>query len=139
MPVPPKKAGEESIDVTYTYDVNSILEVKVRVNSTGVSKKVIIQKHDSQMTEEEAEQRMEELNHLKIHPRDHEANKLLLLRGERMYEEATGDLRKELDLMLSDFEAVLNKQEKGAIEQARNDLKLTLDEIEAAMQEGLLD
>ncbi len=139
VPVPPKKAGEESIDVTYTYDVNSILEVKVRVNSTGVSKKVIIQKHDSQMTEEEAEQRMEELNHLKIHPRDQEANKLLLLRGERMYEEATGDLRKELDLMLSDFEAVLNKQEKGAIEQARNDLKLTLDEIEAAMQEGLLD
>ena len=59
--------------------------------------------------------------------------------GERIYEEATGDLRKELDLMLSDFEAVLNKQEKGAIEQARNDLKLTLDEIEAAMQEGLLD
>ncbi|MBQ2413201.1 MAG: Hsp70 family protein, partial [Anaerotignum sp.] len=139
VPVPPKKAGEESIDVTYTYDVNSILEVKVRVNSTGVSKKVIIQKHDSQMTEEEAEQRMEELNHLKIHPRDQEANKLLLLRGERMYEEATGDLRKELDLMLSDFEAVLNKQEKGPIEQARNDLKLTLDEIESAMQEGLLD
>ena len=33
--VPKKKAGEEeSIDVTYTYDINSILEVEVQVNST---------------------------------------------------------------------------------------------------------
>ena len=48
MPVPPKKAGEESIDVTYTYDINSILEVKVKVNSTGVTKKMIIQKEGTQ-------------------------------------------------------------------------------------------
>lgn len=139
VPVPPKKAGEESIDVTYTYDVNSILEVQVRVNSTGVTKKVIIQKDDSQLTPEEAERRMEELAELKIHPRDQEINKLLLLRGERLYEEATGDLRREIDLLLGDFEAVLRKQEKGAIDQARNELKLALDEIEEAMQDDLFD
>lgn len=139
VPVPPKRAGEESIDVTYTYDVNSILEVQVKVNSTGVTKKVIIQKEDSMMTQEEAERRMEELAELKIHPRDQEENKLLLMRGERLYEEATGDLRQEIDLMLADFEAVLKKQEKGAIEQARNELKLTLDEIESAMQDDLFD
>lgn len=139
VPVPPKRAGEESIDVTYTYDVNSILEVQVKVNSTGVTKKVIIQKEDSMMTQEEAERRMEELAELKIHPRDQEENKLLLLRGERLYEEATGDLRQEIDLLLADFEAVLKKQDKGAIEQARNELKLTLDEIESAMQDDLFD
>lgn len=139
VPVPPKRAGEESIDVTYTYDVNSILEVQVKVNSTGVTKKVIIQKEDSMMTQEEAERRMEELAELKIHPRDQEENKLLLMRGERLYEEATGDLRQEIDLMLADFEAVLKKQDKGAIEQARKELKLTLDEIESAMQDDLFD
>ncbi|MBP3384558.1 MAG: molecular chaperone HscC [Firmicutes bacterium] len=139
VPVPAKKAGEESVDITYTYDVNSILEVQVKVNSTGITKKVIIQKEDSQMTAEEAEQRMEELNALKIHPRDQEANKLLLMRGERLYEEATGDVRKSIDLMLSDFEAVLNKQEKTAIEQAAKELKAALDEIEDMMQEDLLD
>lgn len=139
VPVPPKRAGEESINVTYTYDVNSILEVQVKVNSTGVTKKVIIQKEDSMMTQEEAERRMEELAELKIHPRDQEENKLLLMRGERLYEEATGDLRQEIDLMLADFEAVLKKQDKGAIEQARKELKLTLDEIESAMQDDLFD
>lgn len=82
---------------------------------------------------------MEELAELKIHPRDQEINKLLLLRGERLYEEATGDLRREIDLLLGDFEAVLRKQEKGAIDQARNELKLALDEIEEAMQDDLFD
>ncbi len=33
--VPGAKAGEEAVDVTYTYDINSILEVEVRVVSTG--------------------------------------------------------------------------------------------------------
>lgn len=139
VPVPPKKAGEESVDITYTYDVNSILEVQVKVNSTGVTKKVIIQKEDSQMTAEEAAQRMEELNELKIHPRDQEENKLQLLRGERLYEEATGNLRKEIDIMLSDFEAILNKQEKADIEHARKELKSALDEIEEIMQDNLQD
>lgn len=139
VPVPAKKAGEESVDITYTYDVNSILEVQVKVNSTGITKKVIIQKEDSQMTAEEAAQRMEELSALKIHPREQEANRLLMMRGERLYEEATGDIRKSIDLMLSDFEAVLNKQEKPAIEQAAKELKAALDEIEEMMQEELLD
>ncbi len=138
VPVPPKPMGEESIDVTYTYDINSILEVRVKVNSTGVSKKVIIQKEGSQLTEEEAQQRMEALNYLKIHPRDQEANKLLLARGERLYEEATGDLRQEIDFLLSEFEAVLKKQDKGKIEQSAKKLKEALDEMEQAMEEDLL-
>lgn len=36
--VPSGKAGEESVDVTYTYDINSILEVEVTVVSTGKRK-----------------------------------------------------------------------------------------------------
>lgn len=33
--IPAAKAGEEAVDVTYTYDINSILEVEVKVVSTG--------------------------------------------------------------------------------------------------------
>lgn len=139
VPVAAKKAGEESIDVTYTYDINSILEVIVKVNSTGVTKKMIIQKEGSQLTSEEAEQRMEELNYLKIHPRDQEENKLLILRGDRLYEEATGELRRQLGMILSDFEAILDKQDDGEIRQAAEEMKGELDEIEAAMQEDLFD
>ncbi len=139
VPVPEKPEGEESIEVTYTYDINAILEVRVKVNSTGTVRKVIIQKEEARMTEAEAEQRMEELNYLKMHPRDEEENKLLLLRGERLYEEATGAVRRELDLLLSDFEVILQKQDKGLILKARKELRTVLDEIEQAMKENLFN
>jgi len=131
--VPSKKEGEESVDVTYTYDNNSILEVMVKVNSTGLSKKVIIRNEETSMTDKEIEKRFEELSYLKIHPREEEANKLLLLRGEQLYEEATGELRNQIDMLIAEFEHVLNKQDKSEIERFRKELKEKLDLIENNM------
>ena len=45
------------------------------------------------MTDEEIEARLKELAYLKIHPRDQEENKLVLLRMERLYEESLGQDR----------------------------------------------
>ena len=128
--VPKGPEGSESIDVTYTYDINSILEVVVKVNSTGEKKKVIIQKGNEKISEEDIKARFEELNYLKIHPRDQEKNKELLFRGERMYEEFTGEDRQIIANALIQFESVLDKQDSILIEQARAELKSLLDEIE---------
>ena len=40
--MPKNRAGREAVDVTYTYDINSILEVEVKVLSTGQVKRQII-------------------------------------------------------------------------------------------------
>lgn len=130
VPIPPRKEGEESVDVTYTYDNNSILEVVVKVNSTGEKKKIVIQRDDTEMTKEEIEKRFEELQYLKIHPRDLEENRLILLRAERMYEEASGDDRSIIDEGIAKFEHILDKQERSKIDEARLELKETLDELE---------
>ncbi|MGL6199479.1 MAG: Hsp70 family protein [Lachnospiraceae bacterium] len=129
VPVPPNKEGEESVDVTYTYDNNAILEVEVKVNSTNARKKLIIQKEDSFLTQAEIEQRFEELKYLKIHPRDQEANKLLLLHAEQLYEESTGNQRQYIDELIAGFEHLLNKQDRLEIERGRKDLKEKLDEL----------
>ncbi|MDY2736141.1 Hsp70 family protein, partial [Intestinibacter sp.] len=128
--VPKGPEGSQSIDVTYTYDINSILEVVVKVNSTGEKKKVIIQKGNEKISEEDIKARFEELSYLKIHPRDQEKNKELLFRGERMYEEFTGEDRQIIANALIQFESVLDKQDSILIEQARAELKSLLDEIE---------
>ena len=47
-----------------------------------------------------------------------------------MYEEFTGEDRKIIGEALTQFEAILNKQDKDMIEQARKELKEVLDEIE---------
>ncbi len=130
VPVPIGPAGKEAVDVTYTYDVNSILEVMVKVVSTKVSKRIVIKNEETDMTDEEIDARLESLASLKIHPREQEKNKLLLLRGDRMYEEATGDTRNLIERNMSIFEEVLDKQDKDEIERVRQELKDFLDSIE---------
>lgn len=131
--VPKNRAGEEAVDVTYTYDINSILEVEVKVLSTGEVKKQIIKSQENEMTDEEIKERMKELSYLKIHPRDQEENKLLLLRAERMYEESMGDVRRYLDLQIRLFEEALNTRDRGKIDEGREALKEALKEIEEDM------
>lgn len=126
--VPKGPKGQEAVDVTYTYDINSLLEVEVKVVSTGLTQKMIIKGQDNQMTDEEIKKRMEELAYLKIQPRDYEENRLVLLRAERLYEESLGERRKKLDRYMIAFEAALNKGDHDEIMNAREELNAVLEE-----------
>ncbi len=128
--IPKAPKGQESIDVTYTYDINSLLEVEVTVTSTGEKQKMIIKGQENQMTDEEIKKRMEELAYLKIQPRDYEENRLVLLRAERMYEESLGDRRKKLDHYITAFEAALEKGGHDEIMDAREALNEILEDEE---------
>lgn len=128
--VPRAPKGEEAIDVTYTYDINSLLEVEVKVVSTGKTQKMIIKGQDNTMTDDEIARRMEELQYLKVQPRDHEENRLVLLRAERMYEESLGDRRKILDRYILKFEAALREGDHQKIEEARRELEAVMEEEE---------
>ena len=128
--IPKAKAGEEPVDVTYTYDINSILEVEVRVVSTGKTVRQVIKGQYTQMTDEEIEQRLKDLSYLKIHPRDQEENRLLLLRGERLYEESVGNRRVLLEQELSLFEQALDSHDEARIGQARERLKSFLEKLD---------
>lgn len=130
LEVPKNKAGEEAIDITYTYDINSILEVEATVVSTQEMTRKIIKGEEVQMTDEEIEERFRELSFLKIHPRDQEENKLLLLKCERLYEESLGDKRMAVELELRKFEAALDTRDNGIIETAREELKEALKELD---------
>jgi len=121
--VPKNKAGEESIDVTYTYDINSILEVEATVISTKETRKQLIRSKDNQMSDEEAEERMALLSYLKIHPREHEENRLLLFRCERLYEESTGNQRQQAEIHLRRFEDALDSRDRAKIEKERTEIK----------------
>lgn len=129
LEVPEGPAGKESVDVTYTYDINSILEVEATVISTGETKKVIIKGSENHMTDAQIEARMEELAYLKIQPRDREENKLVLLQAERTYEELLGDERRMLEYQIQRFEEALKGGNRDRIREEREALKEKLDEV----------
>ena len=134
VPVPPGPKGKEAIELVYTYDINSLLEVEVTVLSSGVKRKIIVQNEEHKISEAEAEERLKKLEYLKQNPRDEEANKLQLLRGERLYEESSGDLRERIDRAMMEFERVLEKQDRNEIDKARDTLTHFLDTIEYDIQ-----
>jgi molecular chaperone HscC len=131
VPVPPKTAGEEAIDVRFTYDINGILEVEVKVVSTELKKNMIIEKEPGHMTSEEIAESIKSISHLKIHPRENHENKLAIARGERLYEEKIGRDRQEIAQLLMEFEEVLDKQDLKKIEEYRKKLTDIFDSIDA--------
>lgn len=133
LTVPDNEAGKEQIDITYTYDINALLEVEAKIVSTGETITRLIKNQENSMTEEEMKARMKELSYLKIPPREQEKNKVLLLRGERLYEETTGELREQLEMVTQQFERILDRQDPLKIEEARKDYEEALDWIEEEM------
>ncbi|MFL0250941.1 molecular chaperone HscC [Clostridium neuense] len=128
--VPSAPAGNQAIDVRYTYDINGILEVEVTTVETGVKKRVVIQENPGVMSEGEVEKRLEALKDIKIHPRERAENRYLLARAERLYEESLGDKRAFIGMVTEKFEAILERQNEDEIKKAAEDFKSQLDYIE---------
>jgi len=131
VPVPVRPSGQECVDVRYTYDINGLLEVEVKVPSTGLVKQMMIERNPGEMSPEEMARRIEQLASLKIHPRDQQENKWVIARGERLYEEHIGYERMEIAKLLREFEDALDKQEPRKIADMKKLLKDVFDAIEA--------
>ncbi len=128
--IPKGKAGEQMIDLRYTYDVNGLLEVEAVTVKTGAKASILIEKSPGSMSREEIEMSLKRLENLKIHPRDKQENKLLLARGERLYEETLSDMREYIANLLARFEKILATQDERLIKKGSEELKAILDEIE---------
>jgi molecular chaperone HscC len=131
IPIPPAPAGQEAVDVRYTYDINGILEVEVTSVSTGQKKKMVIEENPGTLSPEEISARLQELAALKIHPREEEEYQYLLEKGERLYQETVGEVRSRIALALSRFEAALDKQDPELIEALAGELKAFYHQVDA--------
>ncbi|WP_430495288.1 molecular chaperone HscC [Rossellomorea marisflavi] len=129
--IPPGPAGKEEVDVRYTYDVNGLLEVEVTILSTGEKKNMLIEQSDSGLSDKEMQERMEQLATIKIHPRERTENRLLVARGERLYEEALGDKRSVIARAIEQFEMALGTQDDQLIKRASSEFKEALDQFES--------
>lgn len=128
--IKPAPAGEQSIDVRYTYDINGILEVEVTIVETGKKERVVIEKNSGSVSKEEIEERLEALKNIKIHPRERTENRLLLARAERLYEESLKEKRVIIEHHIFEFESVLARQNEWEIKKAAEKLKKELEKLE---------
>ncbi|MEI7100611.1 Hsp70 family protein, partial [Klebsiella pneumoniae] len=79
------------VEVRFTYDVNGILEVEVKLLATGETHRLVIEENPGVLSADEIRERLEALSRIKVHPRDQAENQALISRGERLYLQARGD------------------------------------------------
>ncbi|WP_221799370.1 Hsp70 family protein [Oceanobacter mangrovi] len=130
-PVPRGPRGKESATIRFSYDMNGLLEVDVTITSTGQKVSKAIVNAPGQLSEEEIARARARLSELKFHPRDSEENRLLIARAERLYESLLDDEREYISRMISQFEAVLERQQLNDIRKLREQLSERLDMYES--------
>jgi molecular chaperone HscC len=124
--IPRGPAGQE-IDLRFTYDLNGVLEVEATVVETKKAVTHVVTRHAKGLTAEQVRAAIKEMAKLKTHPREEQANRLLLRRAERMYQELARDEREELGRLLDGFEAALAMQDAAVIDRHRTALEQFLD------------
>jgi molecular chaperone HscC len=129
VPIPARKAGEESVEVRFTYDINGVLQVEATVKSTKVVHSRIF-KNETGLSDAEIESRFAALSKLKLHPRELEENKALVARAERLYEEARGNEREEIRRIIQAFESEIADQKMRNPEACRKHYHEVLDGFE---------
>ena len=125
--VSPRPKGKEAVDVRFTYDINGILVVDTRVVSTGVVKTHII---SQKIPEAELEERVRELEKLKVHPRDLSENQQMMERLEALYQEVYPEQKEQVQQMIRTFEEFLDGQNPRQIQGYRRYLEKAVSMLE---------
>ena len=128
--VPHNKEEHEGFDIRFTYDVSGVLEVLVTILSTDKTQRLIIEGNPGALSQDEIDKRFKSLGKIKVHPRDKAENTAMIARLQKVYENQLGEIRKHVGFRLSEFEAVLAKQNDTDIEQLRTELNAWLTDIE---------
>ena len=125
--IPSGPAGQ-AIDIRFTYDLNGVLEVEATIVATSKKVSHVITKYARDLTASQIRDAVRAMEKLKIHPREEEENRFLLLRAERLFQELDKFEREHLSKLLDDFEAALSSQEPEQIQNARSALEVFLEQ-----------
>ena len=129
--VPKGPKGKEVIDIRYSYDMNGLLEVDVTVLSTNKTVSKVIEHSPGSLTEAEKAKSQKRLAEYKFHPRDHEINRMVVAKGERLYATSLGEKRDYIAKLLSEFDAIMERQNPSEILKGRTKLEKILDELDS--------
>ncbi len=127
----PRGPVGQQVDIRFTYDLNGVLEVEATIVETRVRVSHVIARHAKGLTPEQIQQAVRAMEKLKTHPRDEAANRLLLRRAERAYQELSLEARDLLSQLLDGFEAAMGMQDAEAVERHRQALEQFLDRHDA--------
>lgn len=139
IPVYPKPAGEEWIDVYFTYDINGLLYVEV-ANAQDVRNHILLS--NQELSRSELERYRKEMQKLMIPPIQQEENKKILEELTQYYHNSVGGRREQIGLFINWFARYLHSGRRylivQAVEKAKQQVQF-LEESQDRAEEFLFD
>ena len=127
--MPSKPAGKHRNEVQYTYDKNGSLELEVVSSKTGIKNRITIDSRPGILTAKGIVQRLSVPKNLELHAMNPSMDKFSLV-GEKIYQDALGDIRNDVSDILQEFENVNSGQIDNEVKRAAKNLITALEEIE---------
>ena len=117
--VPPGPAGQELVEVRFSYDMNGVLNVDATIVSTGKSATFTIESVPGRLSKKALEETRSRLKRLKFHPREALPNVTALARADALYVEVTGADRAKLGACINGLRLALETQDPVPISAQR--------------------
>ena len=128
--LPRGPAGQEGVDVRFSYDMNGVLDVDATVITTGKTSTFTIESAPGRLSKAQLEQARLRLKQLKFHPREALPNVTALARADALYVELTGDARTYLGSAIAGMRTSMEQQNPSIIQRARETLVRVTEELD---------
>lgn len=130
MEIMPGKEGEACLEVSFTYDINGILEVEVTDVRMKRMKRKVLTSENLRMSEEEVERRLQELRAYKLMPYGGIRTKIVMARGERLFAQLLGARRQQVSIAMQQIERAIMSRNDWEIHQALKQATELFDRLE---------
>ncbi len=114
----PRGPAGQSVDVTFTFDLDGILGVSAEVIDTGQRFEAVFSRSGEELAGERLERARERMSSLRSEPGERPRYRDLLARAELLWGEIPADERRELEAHIQLFERALADRDPDAIEAA---------------------
>jgi molecular chaperone HscC len=131
--IPTGAKGQQGADVRFSYDSNGVLDIDVEVKATKQTYNKVILSGDTKLSDAQIETTLTKLQKFKQHPRDNEANIVLITTADKLYTYASGDLRDQIQHNTQWFEGVLESQDRKKIQSAYDEFAQYLANVQEAL------
>lgn len=109
--IPAARAGEQSIDVRFSYDLNGILEVDTTIVATEMTRSLVLDRSKGGMSASDIKRARQQMQALKFHPREALPNVTAIARAEAVLVDLVGPDRARLLECLNAFRVALESQD----------------------------
>lgn len=126
--LPRRRKGEVNVEVTFMYDINGILDIRI-VGGEQSLHKVILNKNMG-LSEEQVDERLKELEKMTLHPLEKEETRLLIEKAERLYQESSPRNREYIAYMLRGFKEAAVRARGRAFQEMAVRFSISLEAME---------